>query len=120
MPGVRQAFFARVVVLPGVRRVARHGFQATTVTVPRTILAPGLPQSLAEGRFEIRRLIGEGGRKRVYLAYDERIERDVALAAIKLEGLDEAARARVRRETRAMGRLGDHAHRDGIRHRGGE
>src|SRR6185503_11576675 len=71
---------------------------------------PAMPASIAGGRYELRRLLGEGGKKRVYLATDTRLERDVAIALIKTEGLDEAGLARVRREARAMGRLGDHPH----------
>lgn len=52
--------------------------------------------------------MGEGGRKKVYLAHDGVLDRDVALAVIKTEGLDEVSRTRVTREARAMGRLGDH------------
>src|SRR6185436_13782468 len=51
---------------------------------------PAMPASLAGGRYELRRLLGEGGKKRVYLATDTRLERDVAIALIKTEGLDEA------------------------------
>jgi class 3 adenylate cyclase len=58
----------------------------------------------------VQRFLGEGGRKRVYLAHDGRLDRDVAIAVIKTEGLDEAGLARVRREAQAMGRLGDHPH----------
>ncbi|MGH2784633.1 MAG: protein kinase domain-containing protein [Actinomycetota bacterium] len=54
------------------------------------------------------RFLGEGGRKRVFLARDSRLERDVALALIKTEGLDEAGLMRVRFEAQAMARLGDH------------
>jgi class 3 adenylate cyclase len=68
------------------------------------------PETLAAGRYRIGRLLGEGSKKRVYLAHDVRLERDVAVALIKTEGLDEAGLARVRREARAMGRLGDHPH----------
>jgi tetratricopeptide (TPR) repeat protein len=64
--------------------------------------------AFAGGRYRVRRFLGEGGKKRVYLAHDTRLERDVALALIRTEGLDEAGLARVRREARAMGRLGDH------------
>src|SRR5574341_1807961 len=60
------------------------------------------------GRYEIRELLGEGGKKRVYRAHDTLLDRDVAFALIKTEGLDEAGRKRVRREARAMGRLGSH------------
>src|SRR5207245_3059869 len=38
----------------------------------------------------VKRFRGEGGRKRVYLAHDTRLDRDVAFAVIKTEGLDEA------------------------------
>jgi class 3 adenylate cyclase len=72
--------------------------------------APALPKSFAAGRYEVLRFLGEGGKKRVYLAHDSRLERDVAVALIKTEGLDEAGLARVSREARAMGRLGDHPH----------
>jgi len=44
----------------------------------------------------------------VYLAHDARLDRDVAIAVIKTDGLDEQGLARVRREAQAMGRLGDH------------
>src|SRR5262249_10087593 len=70
--------------------------------------APSHPVSLSGGRYQIEELIGEGSRKRVYRAHDTRLDRIVALAIVKTEGLDAAGLARVRRETRAMGRLGDH------------
>jgi transcriptional regulator with GAF, ATPase, and Fis domain len=72
--------------------------------------ADELPPPAGGGRYVPRRLLGEGRRKRVYLARDCRIERDVALALIKAEGLDAAGRARVWREVQALGRLGDHPH----------
>ena len=72
--------------------------------------AASMPRSFAAGRYQVRRFLGEGAKKRVYLANDSRLERDVAIAVIKTEGLDETGRARVQREARAMGRLGDHPH----------
>src|SRR5262249_26856065 len=66
------------------------------------------PSALRDGRYHVRRFVGEGAKKRVYVAHDTRLERDVAIALIKTDGLDEAGLARVRREARAMGRLGDH------------
>ena len=66
--------------------------------------------TLAGGRYQLRDFLGEGGRKRVYLAHDTRLARDVAIALIKTEGLDETGYARARREAEAMGRLGDHPH----------
>jgi eukaryotic-like serine/threonine-protein kinase len=72
--------------------------------------SPALPASFAGGRYEVRRFLGEGGRKRVYLAHDSKLDRDVAVAVIKTEGLDADGLTRVRREAQTMGRLGDHPH----------
>lgn len=68
------------------------------------------PQSFAEGRYEVLRFLGEGARKRVYLATDRRLDRQVAVAIVKTDGLDEIGLQRVRREAKAMARLGDHPH----------
>jgi len=78
-------------------------------------LAPALartdePTSFADGRYQVKKLLGEGGKKRVYLAHDSTLDRDVALAVIKTEGLDETSRERITREARAVGRLGGHPH----------
>ena len=67
------------------------------------------PSSFASGRYEVRRFLGEGGKKRVYLCHDERLDREVGFSLIKTEGLDDAGVARVRQEAQAMGRLGGHA-----------
>jgi tetratricopeptide (TPR) repeat protein len=56
----------------------------------------------------VKKFLGEGGKKKVYLAHDTLLDRDVAFALIKTEKLDDATRIRVSREARAMGRLGDH------------
>ena len=45
----------------------------------------------------------------MYLAHDGRLDREVAIAVIKTEGLDEQGLARVQREAQAMAKLGDHA-----------
>ncbi|HEU4759636.1 MAG TPA: protein kinase, partial [Dehalococcoidia bacterium] len=81
--------------------------QARTPTPPP---AAALPSTFADGRYQVKSFLGEGGRKRVYLAHDARLDRDVAIAVIKTEGLDEGGLERVRREAQAMGRLGDHPH----------
>jgi len=69
---------------------------------------PTLPTSFDSGRYKVKSFLGEGGRKRVYLAHDNKLDRDVAFAVIKTEGLDADGLARVKREAQAMGRLGDH------------
>ncbi len=76
----------------------------------RTSTFAAMPSSFAAGRYEVKSFLGEGGRKNVYLAHDTRLDRDVAVAVIKTDGLDEAGLVRVRREAQAMGRLGDDNH----------
>jgi eukaryotic-like serine/threonine-protein kinase len=72
--------------------------------------APALPSAFVGGRYVVKGFLGEGGRKRVYLAHDTKLDRDVAFAVIKTEGLDTDGVERVHREAQAMGRLGDHPH----------
>jgi class 3 adenylate cyclase len=69
-----------------------------------------VPSVIGGGRYRVERFLGEGGRKRVYVAHDTRLDRDVALAVVKTEGLDDVGRVRIERETKAMARLGDHPH----------
>src|SRR5437870_38110 len=52
------------------------------------------PTSFANGRYAVKRFLGEGGKKRVYLAHDTLLDRDVAFALIKSEGLDDEGRER--------------------------
>src|SRR5213075_3056077 len=64
----------------------------------------------ANGRYAARKFLGEGGKKVVYLAHDTLLDRDVAFALIKTDGLDDVGSERVRREAQAMGQLGAHLH----------
>jgi len=68
------------------------------------------PSPFAGGRYVVERFLGEGGKKKVYLAHDTLLDRDVAFALIKTEGLDESGRDRIKREAQAMGRLGSQPH----------
>jgi len=81
-----------------------------TSTPATSALIPDHPTSFANGRYEVKRFLGEGGKKRVYLAQDTLLDREVAFALIKTEGLDEVSRTRITREAQAMGRLGSHPH----------
>ena len=81
---------------------------ATPLDMPTR--ATPLPTSFGGGRYLVRRFLGEGAKKRVYLAQDTKLDRNVAFALIKTEGLDADGLVRIRREAQAMGRLGDHAH----------
>jgi tetratricopeptide (TPR) repeat protein len=75
-----------------------HGAPSPSVT----------PTSFAKGRYQVKKFLGEGGKKKVYLAHDKVLDRDVAFALVKTEKLDDATRKRVSREAQVMGRLGDH------------
>ena len=77
---------------------------------PAAPSVPAAPISFANGRYQVKEFLGEGGKKRVYKAHDSVLDRDVALAVIKTEGLDATSRVRITREAQAMGRLGDHPH----------
>lgn len=66
------------------------------------------PTSFANGRYTVQKFLGEGGKKRVYLAHDSLLGRDVAFALIKTEGFDQTSKERIAREAQAMGRLGVH------------
>ena len=62
------------------------------------------------GRYALGRMIGEGARKKVYEAWDSLLDRDVAIAIVKIETLDSVSRQRINLEAKAMGRLGSHPH----------
>jgi tetratricopeptide (TPR) repeat protein len=73
-----------------------------------------VPNSFVNGRYQVKKFLGEGGKKKVYLVHDTPLDRDVAFALIKTEKLDDATRLRVSREAQAMGKLGDHPNIVGI------
>jgi hypothetical protein len=83
--------------------------RAASVAAPSAPTA-AKPSAFVGGRYTVKRFLGEGGKKKVYLAHDMLLDRDVAFALIKTDGLDEAGRQRIRREAQAMGRLGAHPH----------
>jgi hypothetical protein len=93
------------------RFCAQCGAPASTGSViveEQASQAAQLPAALGGGRFRLEKQIGEGSKKRVYLARDTRLDRQVALSLLKTDGLDANTRLRVRREAQAMARLGDH------------
>ena len=94
------------------RESAQRGLQLGSANAGHRVQAapslPDLPPAFVSGRYQVREFLGEGGKKRVYLAHDEQLDRDVAFALIKTEGLDLIGRERVTREAQAMGRLGTH------------
>ncbi len=67
--------------------------QIDSPSTPATSTAqPDQPTSFANGRYEVKRFLGEGGKKKVYLAQDTLLDREVAFALIQTEGLDEVSR----------------------------
>ena len=80
---------------------------------PPSTSPSAVPASLTNGRNQVKKFLGEGGRKKVYLAHDTELDRDVAFALIKTEKLDESAQTRVKR-AQAIGKPGDHLNIVGI------
>ena len=100
---------------PGQRFCGSCGESLQGISKSATVIAPALedrarrlPVTIGGKRYTVLKLLGEGGSKVVYLAHDNRLDRDVAIAMRRIEGLDHAGQTRVMNEARAMGRLGDH------------
>ena len=83
--------------------------QAPAEAPPAESLPDDVPTEIA-GRYRVRRFLGQGGRKRVYLSTDTTSGAEVALALYDTAGVGAAIQARARREAEAMRKLGDHAH----------
>ena len=86
------------------------GSTATPTNSPTGRPPVAEPTAFANDRYQVQKFLGEGGKKKVYLAQDTLLDREVAFALIKTEGLDETSRTRIQREAQAMGRLGSHPH----------
>ncbi len=76
---------------------------------PSEVLPSDVPAEIA-GRYRIQSFLGQGGRKRVYLAQDSASSTEVAVALFDTEGVAAAIQARAKREAEAMRKLGDHQH----------
>jgi eukaryotic-like serine/threonine-protein kinase len=93
----------------GVKFCHECGRTLTELPAPAPTKAPSpQPASFANGRYQVKKFLGEGGKKKVYLAHDTTLDRDIAFALIKTEKLDAVGRTRIKREVQAMGKLGDH------------
>jgi len=88
--------------------LAAERADANRAAAPQSTPVTQGTETFANGRYEVLKFLGEGGRKKVYLARDTLLDRQVAFALIKTDGLDETARERITREAQTMGRLGTH------------
>ena len=76
---------------------------------PQTpVAAPDDSTSFANGRYQVKRFLGDGGKKRLCLTHDTLLDREVAFALIKTEVLDDTSS--IQREAQARGRLGSRPH----------
>ena len=69
-------------------KLAEAGVTETVSPQPNDTPAPApasTPTTFSDGRYTVNRLLGEGGKKMVYLAHDATLDRDVAFALIKTE-----------------------------------
>lgn len=74
------------------------------MTVGAAELEPG---SVFAQRYEVRRLLGHGDRKRTYLARDKKMDRLVAISFVKPEAALEDPEG-TEREAKVLGRIGSH------------
>src|SRR5215211_6086304 len=94
----------------GAELIAESGVAEPAVAEPRPEPLPADVPSEIAGRYRVRRFLGQGGRKRVYLSDDTAAGTEVAVALFDTEGVGAAIEARARREAEAMRKLGDHPH----------
>jgi eukaryotic-like serine/threonine-protein kinase len=65
---------------------------ATQPSPPVNTTSSPTPTSFANGRYQVKKMLGEGDKKKVYLAHDTLLDRDIAVYLIKTEKLDETGR----------------------------
>lgn len=62
------------------------------------------------GRYAVRRVLGQGGQKTVYLVHDGALDRECALAFVQTEALAPADVERFQREAQVLAKMGGHPH----------
>ena len=67
------------------------GEASPSLPAPTPQPSPDLTASFADGRYQVKRFIGEGGRKRVHLAPDTKLDRDVRIGPHTGEAIKEGA-----------------------------
>ncbi len=89
----------------GSLRAVDETTERTVDTPPRFSPAAPLPPAPRLGRYVIVRHLGSGGMGSVYVAYDEELDRRVAIKLLHDTDDDAHARARMLREAQALARL---------------
>ena len=90
------------------RRFYPDAAQSNDLSVIRTMVIPSSPAFFQGGRYKAIDFLGEGATKRVYSVRDKTRDTEVALALIKVEGMDESGSRRMQQEARTMQELGGH------------
>ena len=87
-------------------RAAAHIQQVTVAKASGDAPPAFSPDQVVSGRFQVIRLIGRGGMGEVYLAHDQRMDREVALKVPPASALaDTSARKRLRKEAQTLSKL---------------
>ena len=73
-------------------------------------IGPPAEVTFGDGRYTVRRVLGEGGQKIVYLVHDNALERECALALLKVDIVDLVEMSRLGREAQTIARLGAQQH----------
>lgn len=73
--------------------------------IPPTQPTQEQPISFASGRYQVKQLLGEGNDKKVFLAHDTQMDRDVAFSLLKVEKPEAVTRGRITREAVAFALL---------------
>lgn len=71
-------------------------------------LSLGRSISFANGRYQLQSRLGEGAQKRVFLARDKELDRDVVIGVLNRRQIESDSLSRLRREAKAMARLDEH------------
>ncbi len=83
--------------------------QDEVTSADMTMHAAPVARSFASGRYVVRRTLGEGGQKTVYLVHDGVLDRECALSIVRSALLAPDDLVRLQREAQAMARLGAHS-----------
>ena len=88
----------------------RHGHGNSCARAGEETLSLGRLRiiSFANGRYQCSRCLGEGGQKRVFLARDTELDRDVVIGVLNRRQIESDSLNRLRREAKAMARLDEH------------